>query len=197
VIAASGNDAYRGQGATQAIPPLLTSGLSTPSGQANRGQPGHGQPNAGRRVRRAVIAGAAIVAAIAAACVGIALAATDGGGGHTAPAAGAAVAGVWTGTYTCNQGLTGVRLDITASGGDTLHAVAVFYPVASNPGTANGSYEMSGSYSAGSGLVLTAVSWISQPAGYVMVSLSAPPPSGNSMQGSVEGPNCTTFSVTR
>ena len=224
VIAASGNDAYRGQDGTQAIPPLLTSGLSTPSGQANRGQPGHGQPNAGRRVRRAVIAGAAIVAAIAA-CVGIALAATDGGGGHTAggppprptasarqtasvrpsaatatataPSAGAAVVGVWTGTYTCNQGLTGVRLAITASGGDTLHAVAVFYPVASNPGTANGSYQMSGSYSAGSGLVLTAVSWISQPAGYVMVSLSAPPPSGNSMQGTVEGPNCTTFSVTR
>ena len=107
------------------------------------------------------------------------------------------MAGVWTGTYTCNQGLTGVRLTITASGRDALRAVALFYPVAGNPGTASGSYEMSGSYSAGAGLILTPAYWISEPPGYVMVSISAPPPSASSMQGTVEGPNCTTFSVTR
>jgi hypothetical protein len=107
------------------------------------------------------------------------------------------VAGLWTGTYTCNQGLTGVRLTITASGGNAVHAVAEFYAVAGNPGTATGSYEMSGSYTADSGLVLTPAYWISEPPGYVMVSLSAPPPNGNSMQGTVEGPNCTTFSLTR
>ena len=107
------------------------------------------------------------------------------------------MAGLWTGTYTCNQGLTGVRLTITASGGNAVHAVAEFYAVASNPGTATGSYEMSGSYAADSGLVLTPAYWISEPPGYVMVSLSAPPLSGNSMRGTVEGPNCTTFSLTR
>ena len=111
--------------------------------------------------------------------------------------AAAAVAGVWTGTYTCNQGLTGVRLTITPSGGGALHALVSFYPVVSNPGTASGSYEMSGSYSADSGLILTPAYWISEPPGYVMVSLSAPPPTGATMQGTVEGPNCTTFSVTR
>ncbi len=109
----------------------------------------------------------------------------------------AAVAGVWTGTYTCNQGLSGVRLTIAASGAGAVHALASFYPVAGNPDTASGSYEMSGSYSADAGLILTPAYWISEPPGYVMVSLSAPSPRGNSMQGTVEGPNCTTFSVTR
>ena len=114
-----------------------------------------------------------------------------------ATSAAAAVAGLWTGTYTCNQGLTGVRLTITPSGGSAVRAVAEFYPLASNPGTATGSYELSGSYAPDSGLVLTPAYWISEPPGYVMVSLSAPPPTGNSMQGTVEGPNCTTFSLTR
>ena len=114
-----------------------------------------------------------------------------------ATSAAAAVAGVWSGTYSCNQGLTGLRLTITASGGNAVHAVAEFYPVASNPGTATGSYAMSGSYAPDSGLVLTPAYWISEPPLYVMVSLSAPPPAGNSMQGTVEGPNCTTFSLTR
>jgi hypothetical protein len=114
----------------------------------------------------------------------------------TAPA-GPAVVGVWGGTYTCSQGLTGMRLTITGSGGDTLMAVVAFYAVASNPNVPDGSYEMTGSYSAAGGLVLTPDHWISQPAGYEMVGLSGPPPSGNSMHGTVQSAGCTTFSVTR
>jgi Protein kinase domain len=107
------------------------------------------------------------------------------------------VDGVWTGTYDCNQGLTGVQLTITGSTGGALRATVEFYPVASNPGVAQGSYELVGSYSAAQGLVLNPDYWISEPAGYEMVGLSAPTPHANSMNGSVQGLNCSTFSVTR
>jgi hypothetical protein len=205
MIAASGNDAYGAPTRTQVSPSAPVPGGTTPPVQPGGGPawPGSTEPGRtarpGRRTRLAVIAGAAL-AAVAATFAGIALA-EGGGGGHAgAGPAVAAVAGLWTGTYTCNQGLTGVRLTITASGGNAVHAVhavAEFYAVPGNPGTATGSYEMSGSYAADSGLVLTPAYWISEPPGYVMVSLSAPPPTGNSMRGTVEGPNCTTFSLTR
>jgi hypothetical protein len=114
----------------------------------------------------------------------------------TAPA-GSAVVGVWTGTYTCNQGLSGMRLTITGSGGDTLRATVEFYAVAGNPSVPDGSYVLTGDYSASGGLVLIPDYWINEPAGYEMVGLSGPAPSGNSMHGRVQGVNCTTFSVTR
>ena len=104
---------------------------------------------------------------------------------------------MWTGTYDCNQGLTGVQLTITGSTGGALKATVDFYPVASNPGVAKGSYELVGSYSAAQGLVLNPDYWINEPAGYEMVGLSAPSPHANLMNGSVQGLNCSTFSVTR
>jgi hypothetical protein len=107
------------------------------------------------------------------------------------------VVGAWTGTYYCNQGLTGVRLTITGTGGDVVRALVEFYAVASNPGVPDGSYEMTGNYSAATGLVLIPDYWINQPSGYEMVGLSAPPPQGGSMHGAVQGENCTTFSVNR
>jgi hypothetical protein len=181
----------------------------------------------GNRGRTALIAAGAVV--LAAASAGIALAVTSHSAGpsaapaathsaippatarpasvSTSPAAvqsptapaGAAVVGVWVGTYTCSQGLTGMRLTITGGGGggDTLMAVVAFYAVASNPNVPDGSYEMTGSYSAAEGLILTPDHWISEPAGYEMVGLSGPPPSGNSMRGTVQSAGCTTFSVTR
>jgi hypothetical protein len=147
------------------------------------------------------------VAVLAVAAVGIALAVTrpdtqssDPAGvpspAQTAPSR-PEVDGVWTGTYDCNQGLTGVQLTITGSTGGALKATVDFYPVASNPGVAKGSYELVGSYSAAQGLVLNPDYWISEPAGYEMVGLSAPSPHANLMNGSVQGLNCSTFSVTR
>jgi hypothetical protein len=69
--------------------------------------------------------------------------------------------------------------------------------VAGNPAVPNGSYELTGNFSAAKGLVLIPDYWINQPPGYEMVGLSGPSPSGNSMHGTVQGVNCTTFSVTR
>jgi hypothetical protein len=114
----------------------------------------------------------------------------------TAPAE-PAVVGVWAGTYTCNQGLTGMRMTITDAGGDTVRATVDFYAVASNPGVPDGSYVLTGTYSQSNGLVLIPDHWINQPDGYVMVGLSGPQPSGGSMHGTVQDPGCSTFSVTR
>ncbi len=105
--------------------------------------------------------------------------------------------GVWTGTYDCGQGLTGVKLTITGATGGALMARIDFYPVASNPGVPDGSYELVGSYSTAKGLVLNPDYWIDEPANYEMVGLSASSPHANSMSGAVHGLNCSTFSVTR
>ena len=147
------------------------------------------------------------VAVLAVAAVGIALAVTRQETQSSGPAAVSSpkqtapsrpeVDGVWTGTYDCNQGLTGVQLTITGATGGALKATVDFYPVESNPGVAKGSYELVGSYSKAQGLVLNPDYWISEPAGYEMVGLSAPSPHANLMNGSVQGLNCSTFSVTR
>jgi hypothetical protein len=108
-----------------------------------------------------------------------------------------AIAGVWTGTYTCNQGLTDLRLTINDSGGGALTATFDFSADPSNPGVPSGSFAMTGTYSA-SGLVLNQDYWINEPDGYSMVNLTAPPPTGNTIQGTVQGPGgCTSFSVSR
>lgn len=105
--------------------------------------------------------------------------------------------GVWTGTYKCRQGRTGMQLTITGAAGGVLRATFAFYPIAGNPGVADGSFELVGSYSAAGGLVLNPEYWIEEPADYEMVGLSASPPHANSMRGSVHGASCSTFSVTR
>jgi hypothetical protein len=111
--------------------------------------------------------------------------------------AGTSVAGVWTGTYSCSQGLTGMKLTITGASGDAVKATLSFYPVASNPDVPSGSYALTGDYSASGGLVLNPDHWINQPADYEMVGFSGPPASGQSLRGTVKDPGCTTFSVTR
>ncbi len=109
-----------------------------------------------------------------------------------------AIAGVWTGTYTCAQGLTDLRLTINSSGGGAVTAVFAFSADPSNPGTPPGSFAMTGTYSA-TGLVLNQDHWINQPDGYSMVNLVAPPPTGNTIQGTVQADSagCTSFSISR
>ena len=90
-----------------------------------------------------------------------------------------------------------MQLTITGATGEALRATFLFFPIAGNPDVADGSFELVGSYSAGAGLVLNPEYWIEEPANYEMVGLSASPPYGNSMRGSVHGDSCSTFSVTR
>ena len=193
-------------------------GLATYAGPAGEATPIRGPapptgpmaetPAPNRRAARRGRPGLAVTAvAVLVAAAGIALAVTrqetrsSGPAAVPSPARTApsrpAVDGVWTGTYDCDQGLTGVQLRITGSTASALKATLDFYPVASNPGVAKGSYELVGSYSAAQGLVLNPDYWISEPAGYEMVGLSAPSPRANLINGSVQGLNCSTFSVTR
>jgi hypothetical protein len=114
------------------------------------------------------------------------------------PAGGSAAAltGTWTGDYTCSQGLTGLRLTIQAITGGTLTAVFSFFAVPSNPGVPSGSYTMTGRYNATSESFRQG-HWISQPAGYEMVDLSAGPPSHGDtlLGGTVTTAGCGSFSV--
>ncbi|SHN47088.1 hypothetical protein [Cryptosporangium aurantiacum] len=113
-----------------------------------------------------------------------------------APAAQDGVTGTWKGTYTCNQGETGLTL--TIEGQDSaLTATFEFYPTSSNPNVEKGSYKMGGNVTDGR-LALIGTDWIEQPAGYEMVDLSSSDFSGTTMNGTIDGaPGCTTFSVTR
>jgi hypothetical protein len=118
-----------------------------------------------------------------------------------APPAGlspAALTGIWTGSYVCSQGQTGLRLVIQATPDGTLTATFNFYALPGNPGVPSGSFTMTGSYSA-AGVDLTQDQWISQPAGWEMVDLSSGPPiqNGTVLAGSVITPGCSTFTVTR
>lgn len=120
-----------------------------------------------------------------------------------AMAAQAAVAdpvGSWRGEYFCNQGLTGMTLEIARAEPDAeLRAIFVFYEVDANPGVPDGCYEMSGRYDPASGhVVLTAGAWIRRPIGYVTVDLDgALDQSGETFSGAVFGYNCTTFELHR
>ena len=115
----------------------------------------------------------------------------------TAAPAESTVDGVWSGTYTCNQGLTGMKMTITGASDNNLQATIDFYAVSSNPDVPNGSYVTTGDYSSSGGLVLTPDHWINQPPGYEMVGFSSPGPSGSSMQGTVQFTGCSTFSVSK
>ena len=116
-----------------------------------------------------------------------------------APTVGNAVeaGGTWRGRYICNQGLTRLTLTVTPSEAGTVQAVFRVYPVEGNPGVADGCFAMSGALS-GDQLHLEARSWLYRPPGYVTVDLTGTVnPADMSLTGSIIGPNCTTFSLSR
>jgi hypothetical protein len=82
---------------------------------------------------------------------------------------------VWSGTYTCNQGLTGVTLSIDLEDTDAT-AVFEFSAVPSNPSVPTGSSRMKGTITqgpAGANIELDPDAWISQPPGWFLVGVSA------------------------
>ncbi len=110
-------------------------------------------------------------------------------------AQGSPVSGTWVGGYSCGQGSTGLRLTIQNPQGSLLTATFAFYPVSTNAGAASGSFAMTGSYQ-GNRVTLRSAHWIHQPFGYEMVSLQGQV-SGAELGGSIIGPGCSTFSVSR
>jgi hypothetical protein len=105
--------------------------------------------------------------------------------------------GVWQGTYFCQQGETGLRLEISAGAEDTLNAKFSFYAIPSNPEVPSGSFAMVGKYSE-SGIVLRQDHWIEQPPEWRMVDLRGTlADRGTMFRGTVETVDCTSFSLRR
>jgi CARDB len=107
-------------------------------------------------------------------------------------------AGTWVGTYTCRQGLTGLRLDIAVGEGNSLDATFAFYAIDSNPDVPSGKFTMRGTYS-DAGIELIQDTWVRHPAGYEMVDLRSGPfaDGDTSLAGKVITDGCTTFSLER
>ena len=107
----------------------------------------------------------------------------------------AEISGTWQGSYTCNQGLTGLTLTIAPSKDGSARGVFRFYQVDENPGVADGCFAMNGS-AFGSHVQLQAGNWLYRPRGYVTVDLEGMvSPNGTGLTGSIFGPNCTTFTL--
>ncbi|MFE3328950.1 serine/threonine-protein kinase [Streptomyces sp. NPDC059176] len=108
------------------------------------------------------------------------------------------VTGRWLGSYVCNQGITGLSLNVEDEGGGDVSAVFSFFPAPSNPLVPRGSFAMSGTYRNGR-LVLDATHWIVRPPDYLMVNLLAryDPDTPDHLDGTVYGAGCSSFSVAR
>ncbi|MFI4994798.1 MAG: hypothetical protein ACHQAQ_03320 [Hyphomicrobiales bacterium] len=107
--------------------------------------------------------------------------------------------GSWHGTYVCAQGVTGLTLAITPSGTRSVTAVFSFYAVPRNPTVPSGEFAMAGRLGAKAGrLALSAVSWTTRPAWYVMVDLDGDyDPRSGEYRGRVHGPGCGLFRLRR
>lgn len=112
------------------------------------------------------------------------------------PPAASAAAGTWNGTYTCAQGLTGLRLTVKTAAGDTLRATFAFSPVASNPSVPSGSYTMTG-FMDPAGIFLDGNRWITQPSGYEMVNVVTSLPANHDTDLSGSVPGCSPLTLKR
>lgn len=101
----------------------------------------------------------------------------------------------WTGTYTCEQGLTDLDLKIVAMHDDTIDDALFDFDWEGGPTT--GSYHLSGSFDPSSGIAtLTPGNWVDQPSGWISVGMSGPA-SENGFSGNITNGACTTFSITK
>jgi hypothetical protein len=111
---------------------------------------------------------------------------------------GASDSRTYTGRYLCNQGTTGLSLQILGKQDNQTIAIFHFYPLPSNPNVSSGSFIVQGAYDPIHGsMSLHPVSWITRPARFSMVGLSGTSTDkGHSFDGSLtESLFCSTFSV--
>ena len=109
-------------------------------------------------------------------------------------------AGEWTGKYICGQGVTGMRLVVTATGAGGARAVAHFFAVPENPDVPEGCFSLTGLFDKMSGqFSLRHEHWIMRPRNYGMADLDGKvDEKGEDFGGRLVGPRgCTTFSLTR
>ena len=109
------------------------------------------------------------------------------------------MAGNWSGTYTCAQGVTDLRLAIFQTTASGITAVFKFSPNSTNPNVPSGRYWLSGTYhSRSNSIVLKPSHWIKRPTNYIMVGLAGNVTNENaSISGRVLNSGCSNFTVTR
>ena len=107
--------------------------------------------------------------------------------------------GEWQGHYRCAQGGTALDLAITATTPSAVQAVFYFHALAANPAVPQGCFMMRGAFDAGTRTItLKPAEWLDHPAFFVRVGLRGKlSASGQSIQGMISGPACTSFAVTR
>jgi hypothetical protein len=108
---------------------------------------------------------------------------------------------VWTGTYTCYQGLTGVTISLDTKGRDVT-AVFEFAAVPSNPTVPSGASRLIGTFDEQADgtfhLVLEPGEWISQPSGWFLVGVDARTSlDGGEMHGTIDGNGCGAIDLER
>lgn len=105
---------------------------------------------------------------------------------------------VWEGRYVCLQGVTGLTLELTGSGGPSVAAVFRFYAVPENPTVPSGSYSLTGLVRGDGTIDLTPERWFEQPPGYVMVGMTGLlDPTTGIMRGMITNPDCAAFDLHR
>lgn len=103
--------------------------------------------------------------------------------------------GSWRGSYTCNQGKTGLILVLAGANSDLIAAFS-FYPLSEDSTSQLGKYIMKGTYSGGT-LALKGDHWLKQPDGYQMVDLTSTSVTAKQITGTVEFSGCSTFTLAR
>ena len=108
---------------------------------------------------------------------------------------------VWSGTYTCSQGLTGARLTIDLEG-NLATVVFEFFADASNPTVPSGTSRLKGPAveNVNGSVTIDADpdAWISQPPGYYMVGVTATTDASlREMHGIMKSPTCGPIDLVR
>ncbi len=103
------------------------------------------------------------------------------------------LSGTWTGTYTCQQGVTGVTLQIVASSSQNVGALLQF----AVPNSRSGAYFMRGVFNpATNGLAMNFSSWKYQPEGYAAGNITGTVNfASNELRGTILLPACAALSM--
>lgn len=98
--------------------------------------------------------------------------------------------GVWRGSYTCAQGLTGLTLTLRAGASSgALEGSFSFYALPQNPNVPSGEYLMRGTQT-GSHVQLSGEQWITRPESYMMVGLTGDVSGGSPATFTGQVPEC-------
>jgi len=109
-----------------------------------------------------------------------------------------ALIGRWHGSYSCNQGRTGLQLLITKADGLAFEGEFAFHALPENPDVPSGRFAVQGALDiASDGVTIDGMRWLEQPPGYQMVNLSGTlSADGRTIAGTVDFTGCSDFHVT-